>query len=240
MPTKSFLYCIVLYLCINPLYAQAADQTSRPNILLMIADGQTWRDVGCYGNNEVLTPNIDKLATEGMRFTRCFTATTMCAPTSQQLYTGIYPVRNGAYPNHSVVNPGTKSIVHYLLDLGYRVGLAGKQYFGPVDSFPFEIIELDAVGEFIGHDTDQPFFLIYASKNPHASWDNVPQGFFDPTKLTIPRYMVDTPEIRAALSKYYAEITAFDDEVGMCLEQLKKEHPITLYAPYATNAINIF
>ncbi len=221
MPTKSFLYSILLYLCIHPLYAQAAEQPLRPNILLMIADDQTWRDIGCYGNNEVLTPNIDKLATEGMRFTRCFTATAMCAPTRQQLYTGIYPVRNGAYPNHSVVNSGTKSIVHFLRDLGYRVGLAGKQHFGPVDSFPFEIIELDAVGEFIGRDTDQPFFFIYASKNPHAPWDNGPQKLFDPTKLTIPPYMVDTPEIRTALSKYYAEITALDDEVGMCLEQLK-------------------
>ena len=110
----------------------------RPDIVLVLADDQTWSDSGCYGNRQVRTPNIDRLAAEGMRFTRAFTATAMCAPTRQQLYTGLFPVRNGAYPNHSKVKPGTRSIVHFLRKLGYRVGLSGKKHFGPPDSFPFE------------------------------------------------------------------------------------------------------
>ena len=85
----------------------------RPNVLLIMSDDQTFADNGCYGNPDVKTPNIDRLAKQGMRFTRAFTATAMCAPTRQQLYTGIFPVRNGAYPNHSRVYDGTKSIVHY-------------------------------------------------------------------------------------------------------------------------------
>ncbi|MDP6044504.1 MAG: sulfatase-like hydrolase/transferase, partial [Phycisphaerae bacterium] len=102
----------------------SAEQTSkvdRPNIVMILADDQTYLDSGAYGNKDVKTPNIDRLAAQGMRFERCFTATAMCAPTRQQLYTGIFPVRNGAYPNHSQVKPGTKSIVHHLTALGYRV-----------------------------------------------------------------------------------------------------------------------
>jgi uncharacterized sulfatase len=86
----------------------------KPNILLVMADDLTFDSLGCYGSPDGITPNIDRLAGEGMLFTRAFTATAMCAPTRQQLSTGIFPVRNGAPPNHSRVKPGTKSIVHYL------------------------------------------------------------------------------------------------------------------------------
>ncbi len=77
------------------LRAQADD---RPNIVLFLADDMTWRDCGVYGNAEVQTPNLDRLSREGMRFDGCFTSTSICAPTRQQLYTGMFPIRNGAYP----------------------------------------------------------------------------------------------------------------------------------------------
>ena len=88
-------------------YALAA-----PNVVIIIADDQTWSDAGCYGSEIVKTPNIDRLASAGLRFDRAFTATAMCAPTRQQLYTGIFPVKSGAFPNHSKVKVGTKSLVH--------------------------------------------------------------------------------------------------------------------------------
>ncbi len=118
-----------------------ADDERPPDVLLIISDDMTYHDLGCYGNRDVKTPNIDRLASEGMRFTRAYTATAMCSPTRQQLYTGVFPVRNGAYPNHSKVHPGTRSIVHHLQALGYRVGLNGKWHIGPADSFPFERIK---------------------------------------------------------------------------------------------------
>ena len=71
---------------------------ARPNIVLLLADDQTWSSSGVYGNRDVETPNLDRLAAQGMRFDAAFTATAMCAPTRQQLYTGLYPVRSGAYP----------------------------------------------------------------------------------------------------------------------------------------------
>ncbi len=201
-------------------FSPAADAT-KPNVLLTMADDLTFNSLGCYGSKDGITPNIDRLAGEGMLFRRAFTATAMCAPTRQQLYTGIFPVRNGAYPNHSKVKPGTKSIVHYLRDLGYRVGICGKKHFGPPDSFPFETISQAKIAEFIGRDKDQPFCLIYTSHSPHLPWSAGDPSRYDPDKLTVPPYLYDNEETRKALCKYFAEVTDFDREVGECMKLVK-------------------
>jgi N-sulfoglucosamine sulfohydrolase len=212
-----------LALCLLfPAMTPASQAADRPNILLILADDQTWHDVGCYGNKDVRTPNIDRLAGQGMRFTHAFTATAMCAPTRAQLYTGLFPVRNGAYPNHSRVYKGTKSIVHYLKALGYRVGLAGKKHFGPPASFPFETVPPRALARFINRAATQPYCLIVASHSPHLPWTQGDARAYDPDKLTLPPYLVDTPETRQALTRYYAEITDFDREVGECLTLVEK------------------
>ena len=214
---------------------QAADleaaPSRRPDILLIIGDDMTWRDCEPYGSAEVKTPNLARLATEGMTFDAMFTATAMCAPTRQQLYTGMFPVRNGAYPNHSKVYPDVKSIAHYLKDLGYRVGLAGKKHFGPPASFPFEFfpgrdhdggagkdLQFDAVEAFVRRDTNEPYCLIVASNQPHSPWNRGDASAYDADKLTVPPHLVDCPETRAALMKYYAEITYLDGQVGQCLD----------------------
>ncbi len=184
----------------------------KPNILIVIADDMACHDCGAYGSKEVRTPNIDRLAGEGMTFDRAFTATAMCAPTRQQLYTGIFPVRNGAYPNHSRVKTGTKSMVHHFRALGYRVGLTGKTHFGPKESFPFE----KGNEAFVSANKDEPFCLIVASHHPHTPWKS--GGGYDPANLTIPPYLVDNPETRRALAAYYGEITAFDEQAGHWME----------------------
>ncbi|MCH5375725.1 MAG: sulfatase, partial [Planctomycetes bacterium] len=204
-----------------------------------MSDDQTWDLSGCYGNPDVKTPNIDKLASEGMRFTHCFTATAMCAPTRQQLYTGIFPIRNGAYPNHSQVKAGTKSIVHHFRKLGYRVGLSGKRHFGPPASFPFENLttqgdlNLPKIREFITRDDSQPFVLVVTSHSPHLPWKEGDASQYNPDKLTLPSYLLDLPETREALTHYYAEITDFDRELGEVVaavdENGHKQDTIFLY-----------
>lgn len=196
----------------------SAQSAQRPNIVLVIGDDHSWHDIGCYGNPQVRTPNIDRLAERGMRFTAAFTATAMCSPTRQQLYTGLFPVRNGAYPNHSQVYPGTKSMVHYFRQLGYRVGLHGKWHIGPPESFPFE--RVNDVAEFVNREPLEPYLLVYASNNPHLPWPE-PQGY-DPPELKVPPYLVDTPETRQALARYYTEVTMLDEELGQCLKVVEQ------------------
>ncbi len=207
----------------SPLWSQGE---RRPNIVMVLGDDHTYRDIGCYGNREVKTPNMDRLAGEGMRFTRAFTATAMCAPSRQQLYTGLFPIRNGAYPNHSKVYPGTKSLPHHLNALGYRVGLAGKRHFGPPASFPFEgvcnkALDFDAMREFIVREPNEPFCLVVCSQSPHCPWSEGDASVYDPEKLTLPESWVDTPETRQALTRYYAEVTHLDRQVGRCMELVR-------------------
>ena len=102
-----------------------AQQGDQPNLVFMIADDCTYLDMEVYGG-QAKTPNLNRLAAEGMQFSRCFQAAPMCSPTRHNIYTGIYPVKSGAWPNHTRVYPGTKSIAHYLKDAGYRVALSGN------------------------------------------------------------------------------------------------------------------
>ncbi|MCG8585840.1 MAG: sulfatase [Pirellulales bacterium] len=214
-------FAALMWLCLLALWAPTSilaesSAPDRPNIVLILADDLNWNDLGCYGNKEVKTPNIDRLASEGLRFTHCYTATAMCAPTRQQLYTGVFPVRNGAFPNHSKVKSGTRSLVHHFGNLGYRVGLTGKKHFGPPSSFPFVAVKKDGSRKFMTG--NEPFFLVVASNSPHTPWPK-PEGY-DPEKLTLKPNMVDTPETRQALASYYTEVTQLDDQVGKYMKMV--------------------
>ena len=138
-------------------------QTRRPNIVIIIADDHGLEDSGCYGNTVVQTPNIDRLASEGMKFNRAFTATAMCAPSRSMLYTGLFPHRNGAHPNHSSIRAGVRTLPHYMSELGYQTALAGKTHIKPRASFPFEYVKLDGVDEYLAKVGGEPFCLVIAT-----------------------------------------------------------------------------
>ena len=77
-----------------------AEAERQPDIILFIADDLTYWDLGAYGG-QARTPHIDSLASEGMKFERAYQNVAVCSPTRQNLLTGLYPVRNGAYPHPS-------------------------------------------------------------------------------------------------------------------------------------------
>jgi len=213
----------------------------RPNIVLFICDDMTWSDAGCYGSEDAKTPNLDKLASQGMKFNRCFTSTAMCAPTRQQLYTGLWPVRSGAYPNHSAVKAGTRSLGHHFADQGYRVALSGKKHYKPAASYPFEFLgghkqddlNFPAIKEFMTRKADEPYFLICATFQPHGPWTMGDRSAYDPAKLKLPDYLADTSETREALADYLAEVTHMDMLLGKVIAQLEE-------AGQADNTIFLF
>lgn len=201
----------------------------RPNLVFIIADDMTFRDIGCYGG-QAYTPNIDRLATEGMKFERCFQAAPMCSPTRHNLYTGLYPVKSGAYPNHTFANDGTKSIAHYLKPFGYRVALSGKTHIGPRTVFPFEYSakknnpDMVKVEELFSESADAgtPFCLFACSNEPHSPWNQGDASRYPPEKVKLPPYLADTPVVRDNFSRYLAEITYYDGQVGQILGLLDK------------------
>jgi len=215
---------IVFLLALLPVGSSSA---ARPNFLFIIADDCTFRDLGCYGG-QAHTPHIDRLATQGMLFKQCFQAAPMCSPTRHNIYTGLYPVKSGAYPNHTFVVAGTRSVVQYLEPLGYRVALTGKRHIAPAGIFAFEgsadqgdpdMAAIDRLFAECQRD-ETPFCLFVCSHEPHSPWTKGDASRYDPATLKLPPYFVDTPETRADMSKYLAEITVFDGQVGRCLELL--------------------
>src|SRR3954462_4358379 len=127
-----------LILCLGSNVSSAAQ---RPNIVLFIADDLTATDCGPYGAADVRTPNLDALARESLKFTRAFAASATCSPSRSAIYSGLYPFRNGAHANHSLVRDDLKTLPHYMKQLGYRVVLAGKTHIGPREVFPFEYLK---------------------------------------------------------------------------------------------------
>ena len=212
--------------------------TPKPNFLLVIADDCTYRDLELYGG-QAKTPHLLELASEGMTFERCFQAAPMCSPTRHCLYTGLYPVKSGAYPNHTFAYDWGRSIAHYLQAADYTTHLSGKTHINPKSVFPFSysgkgnpdpavFAEVLAASEA----QDQPFLFIAASNEPHSPWNNGDPSAYPPAKLLLPPVLVDTPDTREGFSKYLAEVTYFDSQVGELVDLLDT-------SPLAANTVVI-
>lgn len=225
-----FIFIVLLAVALRG--AQAAE---KPNLVFIIADDCTYLDLAVYGG-QAKTPALDSLAQQGMQFSRCFQAASMCSPTRHNIYTGIYPVKSGAWPNHTRVYPGTKSIAHYLRDAGYRVALSGKSHIGPEASFPFEYTRefrsadptapdpYPQIEQLIteSKEAGTPFCLIACSNEPHTPYNMGDASAYDSATLELPPTFVDTPDTRNEYAKYLAEITYFDAQCAALLDLLDK------------------
>lgn len=157
----------------------SAQQTQKTNLVLFMADDCSYYDIGCYGSADSRTPNIDHFAGEVMLFTKAYQACPMSSLTRHNLMTGLWPVKTGAYPNHTMAKEGTLSVVHHLRPAGYEVALIGKSHLEPslvfdwdlyVNTLPSEEIDFDAVDTFISEcqSQDIPFCLFVMSRQPHT------------------------------------------------------------------------
>jgi arylsulfatase A-like enzyme len=214
-------------------------QAVRPHIVLFIADDHSWHDCGPYGAADVRTPHLDRLARDGMTFELAFAPSPTCSPSRSAIYTGLYPFRNGAHANHSLVRDGLKTLPRYMSELGYRVVLAGKTHIGPRPLFPFEYLENSNVmppGKdhvlwtdlntrvverlLAEHDPLRPLCLIVCAHSPHVFW---PQNDgYDPMRIALPPYLLDTPQTRASRCRYYTDVSWMDKQVGEVRSALEK------------------
>ena len=224
----------LVYIVLQSL-AFRAGANDQPNILLMIGDDCTYKDLPLYGGKNARTPNIDQLAAEGLVFNKAFLSMAMCNPCRTELYTGLYPVRNGSAWNHSAARTGLKSMVHYLSDLGYRVGISGKVHVGPDEVFPFEkvnglkrgskneseAINTQALTDFMMRDQSQPFCLVIGFSSPHAPWTVEPPSHLAPEQIQLPSNIADNERTRSDFSLYLAEVEELDRGVGLGLSALE-------------------
>lgn len=205
-----------------------------PNFLIILADDCTYNDLPLYGGENARTPNLDRLAVDGLTFDRAYVTSAMCQPCRAELYTGQQPMRNGCAWNHSASRPGTLSLPHHLK--GYRTGIAGKIHVKPDDSYPFENVpgfdpscvrspteahDLTGVSSFISRDKTQPFCLVVGLTEPHVPWVMGDASQYPPRQLKLPANIADTPKSRQDFAAYLAEITYMDGQVGEILAALE-------------------
>lgn len=108
----------------------------RPNILFFFSDQQRWDTVGVYGFHPSITPNLDQMASEGVRFEHAFTCQPVCGPARAALQTGKYPTETGCVTNNRALPIGERTIATILSEAGYEVGYIGKWHLassGPKD-----------------------------------------------------------------------------------------------------------
>ncbi|UCG47748.1 MAG: sulfatase [Phycisphaerales bacterium] len=217
--------------------ASTSGRRKQPNFLIIMADDCTYSDLPVYGGQNAVTPNIDRLASESLVFNRAYLASAMCQPCRAELYSGLYPMRNGCAWNHSASRPDITTMPHHLSTLGYRVGLAGKVHVKPDKVFAFTRVggfdtsctrnptrphNLQPIRNFMQADESRPFCLVVALVEPHVPWVMGDASKYTPKKLKLPANIADTPTTRGALGRYLAEITYMDNQVGQILQTLEK------------------
>lgn len=216
------------------LFATSIIAEDRPNFVIVLADDVSWSSFGC---NEAglytRTPNIDKLAGQGVRFTNFMGSVAQCGPLRHELYTGLLPPTSGVYSNGSKARGNYRNLANYLGDLGYKVGLTGKTHFNVADfhKIPgFEsngnhsapTWEMSGVKQFIetSQSENKPFCVVVASVNAHHPWTVGDPSNFPLDKIVVPPHMVDTPVTREALAIHAAEVEVLDNQVGATMKLL--------------------
>lgn len=117
-------------------------QNNQPNIIFIYTDDQRYDALGVNGNDVIITPELDKLAKEGIRFTNANVVFSLCSPSRAALLTGRYGSANGVLQLGSDLNPNEKTIANYLQEAGYQTGISGKWHIGrhPADAgFDFSV-----------------------------------------------------------------------------------------------------
>jgi N-sulfoglucosamine sulfohydrolase len=225
---------------------KAAQNDSRPNLILIIADDMAWDDCGVCGHPDIRTPNIDRLAGEGMIFHQAFLTTSSCSPSRASIITGTYPHQTDAEQLHWEMPPENITFVEKLKDAGYWTAQAGKWHMGNhmKDRFHFLAEEntsalQNSYGELPVSDgsgahlwvpllehrpENQPFFLWLAALDPHRDYE---EGIIDQPHtihdVRLPPYVPDTEKVRRDYALYYDEISRLDQYVGRVVETLEKQ-----------------
>ena len=202
------------------------------NFVFFLADDISQEDVGCYGHPTIKTPNIDRLAAEGMRFDNAYLTISSCSPSRCSMITGRYPHNTGAPELHTSLPEGQVLYPKLLKDSGYYTALSGKHHMGGYASTAFDLVsggkgpgrEGDWVQITHERPKDKPFFFWFASTDAHRGWGiNEDAPRYDPEQMVVPSYLVNGPLTQNDLTGYAHEVSRFDHYIGLVAEELEKQ-----------------
>ena len=201
----------------------APSDEQRPNILWITCEDIS-ANLGCYGDKYARTPNLDKLATRGVRYTNAFAVTGVCAPNRSCLITGVYPpaLGSGDMRSNTRLPDSIKCFPEYLRAAGYYCTNNSKtDYNFPVPKTAWD--ESSRKAHWRGRKPSQPFFAVFNYTITHESRcrrTSKDQTTFDPAKVPIPPFHPDTPEVRGNWAHYYENIRTMDAQAGALLADL--------------------
>ena len=228
---------LVLLTLVTPamVFGQASAKP-KPNLIWILADDLGWGDLGCYGQKVITTPNLDRMAAEGMRFTHFYSGATVCAPSRSVLMTGLHHGHTRVRGNAGDANPAAQAlkaddvtVAKALKEAGYKTALIGKWGLG------------DIGGAASGMPRKQGFDDFYGYMNQHHAHNHFP-GFLwrNETKEPLSNVIVPVGEHGAGYATeaiHYADDLFADECLKFVAEN--KAKPFFLYwamvIPHANN-----
>lgn len=252
------IQCVFAIFVLGVFLASGSLQSGPRNVVLFVTDDQS-PDLGCYGNPVVQTPNMDQLAADGLRFTHAFCTTASCSASRSVILTGLHNHANGHYGHQHAYHKFSsydwiQTLPVMLSKAGYRTARVGKHHNAPESVYYFEtkiagssrspVVMADNCQDFIERDKSQPFFLYFATSDPHrgggdaadlshrpnrfgnkpknGSYPKINEVHYDPKDVIVPPFLPDTPTSRAEIAQYYQSISRIDQGLGRLIEILKQ------------------
>lgn len=217
----SLVFCAFLFV---PTLSSSS-LAARPNILFMTAD-DLGVEIGCYGDQTATTPNMDRLANEGVKFTRAYVTQASCSSSRSSMLTGLYPHTNGqvglSHRGYRMFRDDIPTLPKELKSAGYFTGVIGKIHIAPESSFPFDYRRInypeardaelvaERFGEFLELAGRRPWFMMLNFTDPHHPLLNDFKGR-PKTKVT-PDDVTVFPWLRRSFQKMF---TVQTDPAGM-------------------------
>ncbi len=218
----------------------SAEPTSM-NILLITAD-DLGHQLGVYGDTQARTPEMDRLAEEGVRFQNAYITHASCSPSRSSMLTGMYPHENGQIGLSHVgyaLKEGVPLLPNLLRDAGYRTGVMGKVHVEPFEWFEWDeyigksvntrdvAAMRDRAVQFIRESGDQPFFLMVNYSDPHRPMPDqvkgIPENPVGPQEIEPFPFLAgaDSPGVRKEVAGFYNSVARLDVGIGMMLSALQ-------------------
>lgn len=246
MSLKKYLQLsLLIFLGVGCVRKKSTDNSTlvRPNILLIVSE-DNGADLGCYGNLEVNTPNLDKLAEEGVLFENAYVTYSVCSPSRGTIFTGLYPHQNGqiglATHKFRMYKP-FKTLPVYMKEAGYRTGCLGKIHVNPESAIPFDFHPIkgsnfakkklpeyaEEAFKFMSV-SDDPFFMMVNFPDAHfpvqRQVEGMPANPIDGLDVNgaLPYVGADSKRLREYTANYYNCMARLDESVGLLLQKLEE------------------
>lgn len=211
-----------------------AKSSKKPNFIFIISDDVSPEDLGCYGNKAIKTPNIDLLASMGVKYTNAYLTTASCSPSRNSIITGRYPHNTGAPELFNELPASQQGFPELLKSSGYYTALLGKDHMGENAAKGFDFFKgtfddsehgwLNLLNQ---RPMDKPFFFWLSPVNGHLPWHREKLApLYEPSKVIIPPYLVDTLAMRRDFTNYYHEISITDYYIGELIKGLAAQNEL--------------